>query len=158
MKYKPVRREIKTRELPPKVEATKKGVVVSCPFCTPPHAIIPGVVSPCGTTLRVTAVQEVMSAHGTRHNDIKCLKCGQTGKEMVRYRSGFVCLAECKPGTKLMTEIPPLSKVAKLVYRLPVKLRSFVEKSTGAAKELQEIDIEGKPTGGVVGYFFWKGK
>lgn len=158
MKYKPQRSEITIRELPPKVEATKKGVVVSCPFCIPAHALLPGVVSPCGTTLKVSATQEVFKAHLTKRGHIYCLKCGQTGKEMVRYRSGYVCLEECSPGTKLMTEIPPLKKTAKFVFNLPPKLRARIEKTTGAAKELQEIDAEGKQTGNVVGYFFWKGK
>jgi hypothetical protein len=158
MKYKPKRSEITIRELPPKVESTPKGVLVKCPFCNPPHLILPGVVSPCGTTLKVTAVQEVFKAHVTRHQDIHCLKCGQTGKEMVRYRAGFVCLEECSPGTKLMTELPPLRKSAKVIFGLPPKIRHLVEKYTGPVQELQEINAEGKQTGQVVGYFFWKGK
>lgn len=157
MKYKGKRIDIKTRELPPNVEKKNKGVEVQCPFCQPTHAILPGVISPCGTTLRVTAVQEVFSIHYTRHNDIHCLKCSQSGKEMVRYRSGYICLKECSPGTKLMTEIPPLSKRAKFIFNLPVKIRNIIEKRTGVAKELHEIDKDGKDTGVVLGHFFWKG-
>lgn len=158
MKYKPKRSDVKTRELPPKVEATKKGVLVQCPFCSPTHVILPGVQSQCGTTLRVTAVQNIFTAHATRHNDIKCLKCGETGKEMVKYRSGYVCVEECKPDTKLMAEIPPLSKIAQIVFKLPAGVRKIIEKRTGVVKQLQEIDVEGKPTGVIVGHFFWKGK
>lgn len=157
MKHKSTRSDVKTRELPPKVVQTKKGVMIQCPYCNPPHAILPGVESQCGTTLRVTAVQKYLNPHATRHNKLICLKCGQGGGEMVRYRNGFVHMQECAPDTKLMTEIPPLSKVARLVYKLPVKLRALIEKRTGEVKELQEIDKEGKPTGLVLGYFFWKG-
>lgn len=157
MKYKPQRSDVKTRELPPKVEATKKGVLVKCPFCVPAHVILPGVESQCGTTLKVTAVQNYLTSHVTKKNGIHCLKCGQIGGEMIRYRDGFVHMEECSPGTKLLTEIPPLSNVAKLIYKFPLKLRSYLEKHMGAVKELQEIDAEGKSTGNILGYFFWKG-
>ena len=157
MKHKAPRSDVKTRETPPLVRQTKKGVVVECPFCVPTHPILPGVASPCGTTLRVTAVQTYLSSHATRHNKLVCLKCGNGDGEMIKYRGGYVHMADCAPGTKLLTEIPPLSKVAKIVYLLPRKLRSLVEKSTGVAKELQEIDTEGKPTGNILGHFFWKG-
>ena len=76
---------------------------------------------------------------------------------MVKYRNGFVHLDDCAPGKKLLTDIPPFSNVAKVIYKLPAKLRSFIEKHMGATKELQEIDAEGKYTGKVLGYFFWKG-
>ena len=158
MKHKAKRSEVKFRELPPKVENTKKGVLVNCPFCSPPHPILPGVESPCGTTLKVTAVQTYLPSHYTRHNNIHCLKCGQIGGEMVKYRNGYVHINECSPGTKLLTELPALSSFAKTVFKMPAPMRKAIEKSTGVAKELQEIDAEGKPTGKIVGYFFWKGK
>jgi len=158
MKYKPQRSDVKTRELPPKVSKEKKGVLVQCPFCNPSHVILPGVESPCGTTLRVTAVQTYLTSHATKKNKLHCLKCGHVGGEMIRYRGGFVHLTECAPGTKLLAEIPPLSNGAKIVFKLPAKLRAFIEKRTGVAKELQEIDEEGKPTGKILGHFFWKGK
>lgn len=158
MKYKAKRKDIKVREMPPKVEAGKKGVMVQCPFCLPTHAILPGIASPCGTTLKVMAIQPYLSSHTTRHENIHCLKCGQIGGEMIKYRNGYVHMTECSPGTKLLTEIPPLSKVAKIIYKLPKKLRTFFEDHMGAIKELQEIDAEGKSTGKILGYFFWKGK
>lgn len=157
MKYKAKRSEVKTRELPPKVVKTKKGILVNCPFCSPTHVILPGAESPCGTTLRVTAVQTYLGSHFTKQSKIHCLKCGHIGGEMIRYRNGFVHLQECSPGTKLLTEIPRLSSVAKVIFKFPEKLRAFVEKRTGAVKELQEIDQEGKPTGKILGHFFWKG-
>jgi hypothetical protein len=156
MKYKNPRSDFRIRELPPKVEAGKKGVVVNCPYCYPTHPILPGVISPCGTTLKVTAVQKYLSSHATK--SIHCLKCGKTGGEMVTYRNGYVHLKECSPETKLLTEIPPLSRLAKIVYHSPAKIRKYLESHMGAVKELQEIDQEGKQTGVVLGYFFWKGK
>jgi len=157
MKYHSKRSEVKVREMPPKVEATKKGVLILCPFCVPTHTILPGIESPCGTTLKVTAIQTYYTSHATRHSDIHCLKCGLAGGEMVKYRNGYVHLYDCKPGTKLLTEIPPLSKIAGIVFKLPARLRTYLEKHMGAVKELQEIDQEGKNTGKVLGYFFWKG-
>ena len=157
MKYKAKRSETKVRELPPKVVQTKKGILINCPFCQPTHVILPNVQSPCGTALRVTAVQTYLTSHTTKFNKLHCLKCGQAGGEMVKYRNGFVHLDDCAPGKKLLTDIPPFSNVAKVVYKLPAKLRSFIEKHMGATKELQEIDAEGKHTGKVLGYFFWKG-
>jgi len=157
MKYKAKRSDVRTRELPPKVVQTKKGILINCPFCTPAHVILPGVESPCGTTLRVTAVQSYLTSHTTKQSKIHCVKCGQVGGEMTKYRDGFVHLNECSPGTKLLTEIPPLSNVAKFIFKFPDRLRTFVEKRTGAVKELQEIDKEGKPTGKILGHFFWKG-
>lgn len=157
MKYKPQRSDIKTRENLPKVVQTKKGVEIQCPFCIPPHALLPGVESPCGTTLKVTAVQMYLTSHATRHNSLRCLKCGQVGGEMTRYRNGYVHMNDCMPGTKLLTEIPKLNKTAAVVYRMPPKIRKVLEKKTGVAKQLQEIDAEGNQTGKVLGYFFWKG-
>lgn len=158
MKYKPRRDEVKFREQPPKVENTKRGVLVQCPFCQPPHVILPGAVSPCGTTLRVTAVQTYIPSHVSKRDKRHCLKCGEVGGEMIRYRNGFVHMQECKPGTKLLTELPPLSNFARFVFKLPAKLRAFIEKRTGVSKELQEIDEEGKSTGKILGHFFWKDK
>jgi hypothetical protein len=157
MKYKPQRSEIKTREVAPKVVETKKGTIIECPFCQPSHPILPGVASECGTVLKVTAVQQYLTSHATRNNKIRCLKCGETSGEMIRYRSGFVHMQECKPGTKLLTQIPKMSIVAKVVYKLPAKLRALIEKRTGQVKELQEIDVNGVQTGKILGHFFWKG-
>lgn len=155
--HRPMREDVKTKELPPKVEPTPKGVVILCPFCQPSHPILPGIASPCGTTLKVTAVQVYYPSHTTRRNKIHCIKCGQIGGEMIKYRDGFVHTYDCNPGTKLLTEIPPLSRWAKSVFNMPARMRKAFEKRYGTAKELQEIDAEGKQTGKVLGYFFWKG-
>lgn len=66
-------------------------------------------------------------------------------------------MQECKPDTKLLTQIPKLSIVAKTIYKLPPKLRALIEKRTGQVKELQEIDVNGVQTGKILGHFFWKG-
>lgn len=157
MKHKIEQKDIKTRSMPPKVEQTKKGVVVQCPFCIPTHPILPGVASQCGTILDVKAIQSYLSSHATHHNKIHCLKCGEIGGEMVPYRRGYVHIKDCKPDTKLITEIPKLSHWAKAVFHMPAKVRSKLEKIYGVAKELKEIDTEGKQTGVTLGYFFWKG-
>lgn len=158
MKYKPQRSEIKVREARPLVENTSKGVAIKCPFCVPAHVLLPGVQSPCGTTLKVTAVQPYYTSRATKSRGVACVKCGKIGGEMVKYRNGYVHMVECTPGVKLLTEIPPLSKVAKVIFKLPPKLRSIFEKRMGVAKKLEQIDTEGKPTGVILGYFFWKGK
>ena len=155
MKYKPPKSYVRRRDKPPIVETTPKGVVLKCPFCSPSHPILPGVEYPCGTLLEVKAVQNYLISPATKK--IHCIKCGATGGEMIPYRNGFVHSYDCAPGTKLLTEIPPFSKFARIVYFINPKLRKHVEKYTGLAKELQEIDAEGKQTGKVLGYFFWKG-
>lgn len=76
---------------------------------------------------------------------------------MVKYMNGYVHIQECAPEKKLLAAIPPLSKYAQVVFHLPPKIRGQIEKRTGIAKQLDEIDPEGKPTGKVLGYFFWKG-
>lgn len=158
MRYHTPKPEIKTREAKPGVKKTPKGVEVLCPFCTPPHPILPGVESPCGTTLKVTAVQFYLPSHTTRRNNLHCLKCGEVGGEMIRYRGGYIHMTDCKPEVKLLTENPPLSSMAKVIYNLPKPAQKIIEKFSGKAQQLQEIDVEGKPTGKILGYFFWKGK
>lgn len=149
--------DVKVRELPPKVRETPAGVEVLCPFCDPPHPILPNVDSACGTTLKVTAVQTVLTAHGSRQQGIKCIKCHQTGGEMVRFNNSFVHLVDCMPGVKLLTTPPKFDKWAGRVLHLPKWLRKPIEKSTGAAQAVKEIDQDGKETGKTLGYFFLKG-
>jgi hypothetical protein len=69
-----------------------------------------------------------------------------------------VHLVDCMPETKLMADAPKkFSWLAKLVYGLPEKLRSRIEKRTGAVKRIDEIDPKGKETGKTLGYIFYKG-
>lgn len=158
MKHKPNRPDVRTREALPKVENGKKGVAVLCPFCKPSHAILPGVRSPCGTILDIKAIQPILLAHTARRDGVKCLKCGETGKEMIQYHEGFICLEDCRPNLKLVTEHPPLSNVARFVHGLPAKLRAMVEKRLGIVIELKDFDKEGNVTGKTLGYFFSKGE
>lgn len=155
--HKLSRQDFRVREMPPKVEATAKGVLIQCPFCDPPHVILPGMEGACGTTLRVTAVQTILTAHAARFNKIICMKCHKGEGEMVKYRNGWVHLEDCMPGTRFLAEPPRMTKKAALVMKLPPRMRKFVEKHTGTAQEIQEIDGEGNMTGKILGYCFVKG-
>lgn len=78
---------------------------------------------------------------------------------MVVYGSGFVHLENCKPDTLLLSEVPNLSVFAKLVFKLPEKLRRKIEeRMSSRAQALEEIDDKGNKTGKVLGYFFLKVK
>lgn len=158
MKKKTFRPSTTTRELPPKLIQTKEGVQVYCPFCTPPHPIVPGQESTCGTTMKVTAVQTVIPARTVRDRDLKCIKCHKSGGEMVKYMNGFIHLEDCMPGTRLLSQPPKFSKLAEYVFKLPEKVRARVEKSLGKVQRVDEIDADGKETGKTLGYFFLKAK
>jgi len=148
------REDVRIRKNLPLVSKTKEGVVVQCPFCPRPHPILPGVESPCGTTLEVMAVQTTFRSN--RRNGYTCLKCGKTGGEMVRYNQSFVHLEDCMPGTKLLTEIPKFSLLAKIAYKFPKGIQKLAEKKLGKAQQVKEIDGSGKETGKILGYFFWR--
>lgn len=154
MKHKTFRPALTTRELSPKLRQTNSGIQILCPFCTPSHPIIPGQESTCGTILRVTAVQTVIPARTVRDKDLKCVKCHKSGGVMVRYMNGFIHLEDCAPGTKLLAQPPKFNRLAGYVFNLPEKLRAQVEKRTGKAQRVDEIDADGKETGKTLGYFF----
>lgn len=147
--------EVQVRELPPKVNTLANGFQILCPFCDPPHPIMVGQDSACGTTMKVTAVQTIYPARTTKKHNLVCIKCSKGGGEMVKFNNSFVHAADCAPGTKLITVPPEFSKLAKLIYHLPAWLRKQVEKLTGFAKEVKEVDAEGKETGVILGYFFY---
>lgn len=150
------RPEVKIRELPPRVIDKKDEVRILCPFCDPPHPISIGKPSPCGTQLKLTAVQALIPARTVHKYDLKCAKCHQGGGEMIQFHQGYVHLHECSPGTKLMTEAPAFSKAAKYIYKLPERLRTPIERYTGSARMVREVDPQGNDTGVVLGYFFYK--
>jgi hypothetical protein len=105
----------------------------------------------------VTAVQTVIPQRTVRDQNLTCLKCHQQGKgEMVRYMNGFIHLVDCAPETKLLAQPPKFSALAKYVFNLPEKVRARVEKRTGKAQRVEEIDAEGRETGKTLGYFFVK--
>jgi hypothetical protein len=67
-------------------------------------------------------------------------------------------LIDCKPETKLMPQAPAhFSRWAKMVYGLPAWMRTRIEKTTGAAKRIDEIDPQGKETGKTLGFIFYRG-
>ena len=152
--YKP---EIKVREAPPRVKEDPKSPALLCPFCEITHPISIGQDSACGTILRVTAVQTILPARTVRQRGIKCFKCGKGEGEMVRFNQGFIHLKDCQPNTKLMAETPAFSSYAEYVFKLPAWLRKPIEKKTGFAKQVKEIDQDGVDTGKILGYFFFKG-
>lgn len=148
--------EITSRELPPKIETSKKEAVILCPFCAVPHPISVGSSSPCGTTLRVTAVQTVVPARTVKKRKLKCIKCHQTGGEMVVFNNGYVHLIDCAPGTRLLAAPPKFSRIARMVFLLPDWLRKPVERLSGNAQVAKEVDPDGRDTGKTLGYFFYK--
>lgn len=148
---------IVTREKPPIPFPTKSGIELHCPFCDDHHILRPDLTSPCGTRIDVMAVQEVISAKTVRTNNLVCLKCHKGNGEMVRYRDSYVHLANCAPGVQLLQDMPKFNKLARLVYATPKKMRGLVERVTGRADQVLEIDEKGEKTGKVVGYFFRRG-
>jgi hypothetical protein len=146
-----------TRELPPRIDTSKKEAVIQCPFCLVPHPISVGKQSPCGTTLRVTAVQTILPARTVKKNEIRCIKCHKMGGEMVPFNNGYVHLVDCTPGTKLLAVPPKFSRAAQAVFLLPEWLRTPIERVTGRAQVAKEVDPEGRDTGKTLGYFFFRG-
>lgn len=153
----PKRPLVQTREAPPMAVHTKNGIELHCPFCPDHHPLQPGQESTCGTHIEVSAVQEVVSARFSKANGLVCIKCHKVGGEMVRYHDGFVHLEDCSPETKLLQEAPKFSLLAKLVFKFHPRVRGIVERVTGRADQVFEIDRDGHTTGKILGYFFWKG-
>lgn len=146
----------RTREALPSMFKTKIGVQILCPFCKPTHAIAPGEPSPCGTVLKLTAVQDIIPTRIVRIQNLKCLKCHEGGGEMVPYMGGFVHLNDCDPKVRLLPQHPNYNPFAGMVFRMPQRARAAIEKITGRAQRVDEIDGEGNHTGKVMGYFFMK--
>lgn len=155
MKKNSFRPPITTREQPPKLRQSKDGVQVLCPFCNPPHPLIPGQESTCGTTLKVTALQTIIPQRTARDKGLKCLKCGETGRgEMVRFGNGFIHLVDCKPETRLIASPPPNNRLAERVFKLKDgRVKAWLEGRFGRAQVVEDIT-----TGQVHSYFFLKVK
>lgn len=150
--------QVRTREGLPRVTQTKEGTLILCPFCTPTHPIVPGEPTPCGTELRLTAVQTVIPSRIARIQKITCVKCKATGGgEMVRYMNGFVHLEDCTPGTNLLRTPPKYTPWAKLVFKMPKVLQNRVTRLTGEPQPVREINRDGTETGKILGYIFLKG-
>lgn len=73
---------------------------------------------------------------------------------MVAYGQGFKHVMECNPERKLLSSPPIYSDWAYRVYHLPIWLRSWIERLTGAPVEVVELDGAGKETGKIMGYYF----
>ena len=154
MKKKNFRPQSTSREKPPKFRTVDGNVQILCPFCEPAHPIYPDKISMCGTVLKVSALQTVYPARTLKKTEIVCVKCGKPGGEMVAYGNGFVHIQDCNPERKLLSSPPIYSDWAYRVYHLPVWLRSWIEKFSGAALEVVELDGFGKETGKIMGYYF----
>lgn len=128
---------------------------LACPFCKPTHLLDPTKESPCGTVIQVTALQTVYKAQYMQE-PVHCLKCARDSGEMVRFAGAFIHVVDCTPGMALMAEEPKLSNWAKFVYNLPDFAKKRIEKRIGRASPLELIDNEGRKTGEVAGYFFYK--
>jgi len=156
-KTKAPKNPIQTREAYPKTRKTKTGVELLCPFCIPTHPILPGKITTCGTEIVVKAVQHLITARVARQEGIVCMKCHKNDSGVLAScMNGFVHTHDCAPGTIVLSSEPKYSKLAEKVYRLPVQVRNVVEKRMGEVKEIKEIDAEGKETGKILGYFFYK--
>ena len=147
--------DIISREKPPLAVATKKGIELRCPFCDDHHVLRPDKEAECGTRISVMATQEVLPARFVRLKNLVCIKCHQTGGDMVRYRNGYVHLTDCTPGTRLIQELPKFSPFAGAVFKTPARVRGLLERFTGQADQVLEIDELGEKTGKVLGYFFY---
>lgn len=151
--------DVRYRESPPKLEKVKTGTLLMCPFCPNPHPLWPDKVANCGTTIVVKAVQTVIPAKRAKRDKLMCLKCHQVGEgEMVKFMNGFIHLEDCNPGTIVMVEPPPYSKLARLAFGMGEKnpLRKMIENRNGRAEEVHEIDEDGKKTGKILGHVFYK--
>lgn len=158
MKHKGPRPIVTTRELPPKVRQSEKGIQMLCPFCVPAHSIVPGQETACGTELKITAVQTIIPHRTVHDKGLKCIKCHEEGRDpMVRYMNGYVHVPDCTPGTRLLAQPPEFSKFAAQVFKLKDgRVKTWLEKRYGRVQQVQEIDALGEETGKVLGYFFLK--
>jgi len=152
MKTKTAQPAFRVREAEPKVT---KDMKIMCPFCPIPHPLVAGEVATCGTYIKVSAVQRI---YRTRLNkDMVCAKCGKPGGEMVHFQNAFVHLEDCMPGVAVMNEAPQFSRLASFVFKMKDgKLKNIIEKRTGAAKSVEEVEPNGKRTGRTLGYFFYR--
>lgn len=151
-----IKPEVTLRELPPKTKQTSNDLELLCPFCVVPHPISAGQDAMCGTTLHVSAVQTVYPARTVHKHKMVCIKCGGGDGEMVRYNNSTVHLIDCRPDVQLAAQQPKYTWLAKLVYQLHPKIKKIVQKRTGYAKAVEEIDVKGVKTGKILGYFFYK--
>ena len=152
MKTKTTQPAFRVREAEPKVT---KDMKIMCPFCALPHPLVAGEVAPCGTYIKVSAVQRIYRAKFKP--DMVCAKCGKGDGEMVHFQNAFIHVENCMPGVAVMNERPKFSRFASFVFNMKDGiLKTLIEKQTGVARSVEEVEPSGKRTGVTLGYFFYK--
>ena len=156
MKHNSPQQKRTERTAIPRIVKDKGGnAVLLCPFCNPPHPLVPGTPSLCGTILSLTATQPVYRAKYDK--TMVCVKCGKGSGQMVLFQNGFIHTNDCAPGVMALSDPPKYSALAKYVYNLRAgKFKKFVEGITGKAMIVEEITPDGKKTGVILGHFFPK--
>lgn len=150
-----------TRENAVRIFKTEKGFRIMCPFCNPAHPLEAGRVAPCGTVLKMTAVQEVVSGRSARLSGLVCLKCHKTGGgDLIHWQNGYVHKDDCNPEQALLVVPPRFSWWAGIRYRVSdwFKNRKVMAFVRGNAQRVKEINPEGVETGRILGYVFVEGK
>lgn len=145
------------REAPPLVGKDGRQNVLMCPFCEPSHPLQMGQgTNACGSEVEVRVTQPIIKAH--RYPGLVCVKCRKGGGKMVPFQQGFIHDYNCMPNRVTMTETPVPSRLAKWVHDLkPGRVKAFFTKRYGVAAPIQEVLPDGKLTGVITGYFFYKG-
>lgn len=145
------------REMAPKLYEKDGTAMVLCPWCTPTHPLLPEESSPCGTRIKITAVQTIYTEAFVAEHKLTCAKCGQGGGEMIEYKKVYAHLPDCKPDTFLLADQPHYTFLAAVVFQMKEgRLRDILEKKYGLAQKVMEIDEKGAQTNKVLGYFFLK--
>ncbi len=119
-------RGIGPRQAPAKVENKKGQVMISCPFCFPPHPIITEVPASCGTTLELVAVQNV-------YTSVECALCGESGGTLVKIGDSYKHDFDCTPGKTIYSVPPPKSRSARVLWNAPDFVHKFVARRWGRA-------------------------
>lgn len=113
----------RTRETDVKLVKDKKKASISCPFCEVPHPI--GLEpSPCGTVLKIKAVQKV-------YTGVTCALCGKSGGTFIQIGKLYAHTPNCMPGRTLLSKQPKMSKTAKVIHTMPNRVSKFVAKRFG---------------------------
>lgn len=100
----------------------RNGVVAfECPFCFPPHPLVIGQESPCGTMLELTAVQRL-------YRSVRCAKCGKTTGTLTKINDEYQHTFDCVPGKLILPTNPVPSRWARVVYHLPHAIRRRISR------------------------------
>ena len=154
MKHKGKSEAITIRHGSPTLKMENGKPVIMCPFCTPSHALVLSGASPCGTLIEVRATQAVYKARF--HKDMVCVKCGESGGNMVQWNNAFMHAPDCKPGVLTFTDPPPISRMAEFVFTAPSWIKPWLEAMFGETRPVEEVTPDGTRTGAILGYIFYK--